>query len=63
MPKVYDGEGFVQGPCKHPILFFGGGGYLVICSICSTQWQMVGNNFAEIDLNEDDEPKDDQPII
>jgi len=54
MPKVHDGEGFVDGPCKHPVLFFGAGGFLVICPVCSTQWQMAGTEFFEMDLGEED---------
>jgi len=24
--------------CRHPVLFFGSGGYYVICSVCSYMW-------------------------
>ena len=58
MPKTPDGEGFVDGPCKHPILFFGSGGFLVICPICSTQWQLIGTEFTELDLDEKDKRVD-----
>lgn len=39
MPRVEDMTGFsITGPCRHPILFFGSGGYYVICSNCSQMW-------------------------
>jgi hypothetical protein len=40
MPIVEDSTGFTVSPvgCKHPILFFGSGGYYVICSQCSYMW-------------------------
>jgi len=58
MPEVFDGEGFVQGPCKHPVLFFGSGGFLVICSVCSTQWNLTDKEFTELDLGEADKRVD-----
>jgi len=58
MPKVFDGEGFVPGPCKHPVLFFGAGGFTVICSVCSTQWNLTAKEFVELDLGEDDKRVD-----
>jgi hypothetical protein len=41
MPRVEDSTGFTVSPigCKHRVLFFGSGGYLVICSECSQIWE------------------------
>jgi len=40
MPKVEDMTGFAvsESGCRHPHLFFGSGGYYVICSVCSFVW-------------------------
>ncbi len=39
MPRVEDMTGFIDGPCKHPVLFFSSGGFYVICSNCSQMWR------------------------
>jgi hypothetical protein len=36
--------------CRHPILFFGSGGYYVICSMCSFMW------VARDPINKEDAP-------
>jgi hypothetical protein len=40
VPKVEDMSGFSVSAngCRHRILFFGTGGYYVICSECSFMW-------------------------
>jgi len=50
MPKVEDSTGFVVSPvgCKHRVLFFGSGGYLVICSECSQIWEAKTVEYAAI---------------
>ena len=54
MPRGEDMTGFLDGPCKHLILFFGSGGRVVICSKCSHMWESTKPEAIEIDLNEDD---------
>jgi len=54
MPQMPDGEGFVSGGCKHTHLFFGSGGFLVLCTSCSTIWKASSPDFIRTDLNEDD---------
>jgi len=49
-----DGEGFVHGNCKHPHLFFGSGGFLVICAVCSTIWKASTADFVKTDLDDND---------
>jgi len=49
-----DGEGFVNGPCNHQHLFFGSGGFLVLCAVCSTVWKATTADFIKTDLGEND---------
>ena len=53
MPQVEDITGFVINvQCRHPILFFGSGGRVVICSNCSMMWESTKPEAIEINLSE-----------
>lgn len=40
--------------CDHPRLFFGAGGYRIICSSCGTTWAAEGEFQGKKSLNEND---------
>lgn len=50
MPRVEDSTGFTVSPigCKHRVLFFGSGGYLVICSECSQIWEAKKIEYSSV---------------
>ena len=52
MPRVEDMTGFIDGPCKHPVLFFSSGGFYVICSNCSQMWESK-NPMGAVDRTPD----------
>ena len=45
-------------PVASSILFFGAGGRVVICSLCSARWENMAQEYIEVDLNEDDQRVD-----
>jgi hypothetical protein len=50
MPRVEDSTGFNVSStgCKHRVLFFGAGGYLVLCSECGQVWEKKNTEYLSI---------------
>lgn len=63
MPRVENitSEVLASVPCKHQVLFFGSGGYCIICANCSCMWvakdtmsDEPDRNFKRADLTDKD---------
>jgi len=63
MPQVEDftSEILIKSRCRHKTLFFGSGGYYLICAECSAMWvakdpmnDEPDKNFERINLNNKD---------